>query len=321
MGADPAAAPRETTLRTAPPAPRCRPARSPPTLPPGERVVTDWRSCGRTCVSPPIPRRMRSPATMSVAIEVRSEVRERSISWRRWSGRKNGNATPTSAGAATSTSRPIVVEVESTIAATIKKATSWAPARAVISVSAPNSSASPEATLKHLAGRRTPGLDVTELDRLAGHHLGGAVERDQPTTHDQRVHRDAENGTDQRDDQQQPGPITALPRWSRPRSPRRRPCRRATARASAATATARRQTWRRQPPSAAGATASARGRLGCADRAPNQDFRPAQRRKWSRSVESPASLTRVGRATDIPRMLFRGVQTCGERVVHALHAP
>ena len=57
---------------------------------------------------------------MSVAIDVRSDVRDRSISCRRWSGRSNGRATPTSTGAATSTKTPMVVEMLSTIAATIR---------------------------------------------------------------------------------------------------------------------------------------------------------------------------------------------------------
>ncbi len=95
-----------------------------------------------------MPRRIRSPATMSVAIEVSSELRERSTSWRRWRGRRNGSATPNRTGAATSTTRPSRGEVASTIAATARNETSWEPARAMISVIAPNSSESLDATLR-----------------------------------------------------------------------------------------------------------------------------------------------------------------------------
>ena len=49
---------------------------------------------------------------------------------------------------------------------------------------------------EHLAGRRPPREDVTHLHRLAGDHLHGAVQRDQPAAHDQGVHRDAERDPD-----------------------------------------------------------------------------------------------------------------------------
>ena len=84
---------------------------------------------------------------MSVAIEVRSEVRLRSTACRRCSGRSSGSAAPTSTGAATSTSTPSCHDVDSTIAATVRYDTSCAIERARISVSAPNSSESLEATL------------------------------------------------------------------------------------------------------------------------------------------------------------------------------
>ena len=84
---------------------------------------------------------------MSVASEVRSELRPRSISWRRCSGLSSGNAAPTSTGAAISSSTPSSTEVLSTMKATTRYATSWVQVRARISVSAPNSSESADATL------------------------------------------------------------------------------------------------------------------------------------------------------------------------------
>ena len=83
---------------------------------------------------------------MSVASEVRSELRPRSTSWRRCSGLRSGYDAPTSTGAATSSSTPSWTEVLSTIRATTTYATSWVQTRARISVSAPNSSESLEAT-------------------------------------------------------------------------------------------------------------------------------------------------------------------------------
>ena len=85
---------------------------------------------------------------MSVAIDVSSELRERSTSWRRWSGGRNGSATHTRIGAAISTTTPSSGDVTSTMAATARNDTSCDPARAMISVIAPNSSESLDATLR-----------------------------------------------------------------------------------------------------------------------------------------------------------------------------
>ncbi len=85
---------------------------------------------------------------MSVAIDVSSELRERSTSWRRWSGRRKGRATPNRTGAAISTTTPSRGEVVSTMAATARNEMNCDPARAMISLIAPNSSESLDATLR-----------------------------------------------------------------------------------------------------------------------------------------------------------------------------
>ena len=94
-----------------------------------------------------MPRRIRNPATMSVAIEVRSEVRVRSTSWRCCSGRSSGLASSTITGAKINTTTPSSNEVDSTSPAISRYAMKAPMNRGTISVSAPNSSVSPEATL------------------------------------------------------------------------------------------------------------------------------------------------------------------------------
>ena len=94
-----------------------------------------------------MPRRIRNPATMSVAIEVRSEDRVRSTSWRCCSGRSSGLASSTITGAKINTTTPSWNEVDSTSPAISRYAMKAPMNRGTISVSAPNSSVSPEATL------------------------------------------------------------------------------------------------------------------------------------------------------------------------------
>src|SRR5690625_7445186 len=74
---------------------------------------------------------------MSVASEVRSEVRDRSTAWRRCNGRSSGVATNTSTGAATRVSSPSGTEVCSTRATTTKNANNADAARPTVSESAP----------------------------------------------------------------------------------------------------------------------------------------------------------------------------------------
>jgi hypothetical protein len=61
---------------------------------------------------------------MSVAIDVSSELRVRSTSWRRCKGRRKGSAIANRMGAATSTTAPSRGEVASTMPATATNATS-----------------------------------------------------------------------------------------------------------------------------------------------------------------------------------------------------
>src|SRR5699024_5674963 len=83
---------------------------------------------------------------MSVANEVRSEVRDRSTAWRRCNGRGSGVATTTSTAAATRVSSPSGTEVCSTRATTTPNANNADAARPTVSESAPYLFESPEAT-------------------------------------------------------------------------------------------------------------------------------------------------------------------------------
>ena len=84
---------------------------------------------------------------MSVAIDVRSDVRFRSISSRRCSGRSSGIANNTINGAVTSTTMPSLREVESTNPAITRYAIKAPTKRDTTSVNAPNSSESLAETL------------------------------------------------------------------------------------------------------------------------------------------------------------------------------
>ena len=172
---------------------------------------TGGRSCARTSRSPPMPRRMRRPATMSVAIEVRSELRLRSICWRRCSGRSSGSAAPTRTGAATSTSTPSCRRDaehdgrDHQVGDQLRAGPGDDLGQGAELVGVGGGDA------QHLAGRRTARQHVAHLRDLAGHHLHGAVEADQPAAHDQRVQHDAEDAADDDHREHQPAhPSRAL---------------------------------------------------------------------------------------------------------------
>ena len=153
-----------------------------------------------------MPRRMRSPATMSVAIEVRSEVRERSSCWRRCSGRSSGSAAPTRTGAATRVSSPSCHDMVSTMKATVRYDASW-PRRAREDLAERTELVGvARGDAEDLAGRRPAGQHVAHLRHLAGDHLQGAVERDQPAAHHERVRHDAEDTADHDHEEQRGRP-------------------------------------------------------------------------------------------------------------------
>ena len=89
-----------------------------------------------------MPRRMRSPETMSVAIEVSSPFWVRSAVCAAFSGRSTGEVAPTSSGAAISTTQPSSGEVENISPHTRKKAKSAEIPRQKTSKTAPKVSES-----------------------------------------------------------------------------------------------------------------------------------------------------------------------------------
>ncbi len=94
-----------------------------------------------------MPRRMRSPATMSAAIEVSSPFWVRSAVWALLSGRSTGVAAATISGATSSTASPRGPDVLSIRAATTANAPSAPIARATTSNVAPKMSESDDEML------------------------------------------------------------------------------------------------------------------------------------------------------------------------------
>ncbi len=124
------------------------PACQVPVATPALRVSCDCAAYELPKVSsPPMPRRIRSPATMSVTRLVRSLDRFRSTSCAWWRGRSSTVLDATSSGAAMSTMMPSFGEVEIMTTTSTTNAPKAAMVRCVTSRTAPNTSESPELTL------------------------------------------------------------------------------------------------------------------------------------------------------------------------------
>jgi hypothetical protein len=147
--------------------------------------------------SPPMPRRIRRPATMSVASEVRSDVRERSSCWRRRPDEHGGGDQREQAelprhGQHDEGDRQVGDELADRAGQDLGERAE------LVGVAGGHA--------EHLAGRRAPGQHVPHLHDLARDHLERAVEADQPGAHHQRVRDDPEHRADRDHPEQQRRP-------------------------------------------------------------------------------------------------------------------
>ena len=227
---------------------------------------------------------------MSVASEVRSELRPRSSSWRRCSGLSSGNAAADQHRRRDQQQHAQLDrgaqhderdhQVGDQLGA--RAGQDLGERAELVGVAGRDA--------QHLAGRRTPREDVAHLRGLAGDHLHRPVERDQPGAHDVGVHEDAEQGARQASPPAGARPTSAWCRSRPARCPRRSRGRRSTAPPSAAAARTSRAPWWSGSP-ATGSSASRSGTAsGCA--CPAQQWaRPRRARRRCRSpVGSRASL-------------------------------